>query len=176
MDYVCSSKLPEMWNINHLKNNLPGKPYIFNMFVLGVLEGIPYMVSENIPLWGIAEKRNMVRLKINHIYLYIYYIYVYVPIIPQIGIRYTPVLSTIPSFINGTWYLKRCVDFLYPISSPTWAFWDHSPCWSAAWWLLSVAFFYVGGVIWTSWGYKALIYEVDIYIYICICIYIYIYI
>lgn len=122
MDYVCSSKLPEMWNINHLKNNLPGKPYIFNMFFLGVLEGIPYMVSENIPLWGIAEKRNMVRLKINHIYLYIYYIYVYVPIIPQIGIRYTPVLSTIPSFINGTWYLKRCVDFLYPISSPTWAF------------------------------------------------------
>ena len=116
MDYVCSRKLPEMWNINHLKINLPGKPYIFNMFVLGVLEGIPYMVSENIPLWGIAEKRNMVCLKINHIYIY-------VPIIPQIGIRYTPVLSTIiPSFINGTWYLKRCVDFLYPISSPTWAF------------------------------------------------------
>ena len=72
MDYVCSSKLPEMWNINHLKINLPGKPYIFNMFVLGVLEGIPYMVSENIPLWGIAEKRNMVYLKINHIYIYMF--------------------------------------------------------------------------------------------------------
>ena len=145
------------------------------MFVLGVLEGIPYMVSENIPLWGIAEKRNMVRLKINHIYLYIYYIYVYVPIIPQIGIRYTPVLSTIPSFINGTWYLKRCVDFLYPISSPTWAFWDHSPCWSAAWWLLSVAFFYVGG----SYGHHGDIrhlYMRWIYIYMYMYIYIHIYI